>query len=142
VVCVNGIGSHSQAKTQKLFAFAAADAYNMASPISGVNLPGIRQYSITRCGMLSLVRVVCLAVVCLLFVEVARAQVALPAAASVPSVASAGLELPLVVGQYSGDSSSSSGSTRIPRGIIKLGIFVVIGLFSVGAWVIKKMTAG
>lgn len=91
--------------------------------------------------MLSLVRVVCLAVVCLLFVEVARAQVALPAAAGVPSVAGAGIEFPLVVGQYSSNSSSSSGSTRIPRGVIKLAIFVIIGLFSAGAWVVRQMTA-
>ncbi len=92
--------------------------------------------------MLSLVRVACLAVVCLVFVEVARAQVAPSASAAVPSVAGAGVELPLVVGQYSSDSSSSSGSTRVPRGVIKLGIALVIGLFSAGAWVIRKMTAG
>jgi hypothetical protein len=125
-----------------MFAFVAADAYNIPSPISGVSLPGIRQFSIMRCGMLSLVRVACLSILCLVFVEAARAQVVSPTVAAVPSVAGAGIELPLVVGQYSSESSSSSGSTRIPRGIIKLGIFVVIGLFSAGAWVIKKMTAG
>lgn len=92
--------------------------------------------------MLSLVRVACLVLVCLVFAEDARAQVESPTVAAVPSVARAGIELPLVVGQYSSDSSSSSGSTRIPRGAIKLVVFAIIGLFSAGAWVIKKMTAG
>ncbi len=54
------------------------------------------------------------------------------------------LGLPLVVAQYSDNSSSSSGSSRvrIPRGVGKLVVFVVVALFGAAGWVVKKMTAG
>jgi len=61
----------------------------------------------------------------------------------VPAAVGAGptMELPLVIGQTT-SSSSSGGSTRIPRGAIRLAIFGAIALIGAAGWVIKKMTAG
>lgn len=45
-----------------------------------------------------------------------------------------------LLAQYSSDNGySSSSSTRIPRGAIKLGIFLVIGLISLCAWVVRRV---
>ena len=46
--------------------------------------------------------------------------------------------LPVLLGQSS--DSSSGGSTRIPRGLIRLVIFGVIALFGAGAWVVRQMS--
>jgi hypothetical protein len=92
--------------------------------------------------MQSLVRVALLAVAFFAFSELAQAEI-VPSASMVPAVAAGpAIELPLVVGQYSNESSSSSSRVRIPRGVVKLAIFIVIGLFGAAAWVFKKLTAG
>lgn len=45
-----------------------------------------------------------------------------------------------ILAQYSSNNSySSSGSTRIPRGAIKLGIFLVIGFISLCGWALKRV---
>jgi hypothetical protein len=92
--------------------------------------------------MQSLLRVAFLVMAFFAFDEVVQAGIA-PSAPIGPAVAAGpAIELPLVVGQYSNESSSSSSRVRIPRGIVKLGIFVVVALFGAAGWVIKKMTAG
>jgi flagellar biogenesis protein FliO len=67
-----------------------------------------------------------------------------PAGLDVVSLESVSLEAaslesaPLLLAQSS-DSSSSSGSYRIPRGLVRLAIFAVIALFGAGAWVVRKL---
>jgi hypothetical protein len=53
----------------------------------------------------------------------------------------ASAELPILIGQTTSNSSSSGGSTRIPRGVIRLAIFGGIALLGAAGWVIKKLTA-
>jgi hypothetical protein len=94
--------------------------------------------------MPSLIRATVLSVVVLFG---SQAAVASEAAQSRPAPAQVGAgptrELPPLVAQYS-DNSSSSGSSRvrISRGVVKLGVFVVIALFGAAGWVVKRMTMG
>jgi len=89
--------------------------------------------------MLSLIR---LAVVALALIMVSQVAIASDAAASVPS--QAGIDavsldaMPLLLAQTS--DSSSGGSSRVPRGLIRLAIFGVIALFGAGAWVVRQMS--
>lgn len=89
--------------------------------------------------MLWLIR---LAVVALALIVASQAAIASDAAASAPSPAGVQAvsidEMPLLLGQTS-DSSSSGGSYRIPRGLIRLAIFGVIALFGAGAWVVRQL---
>ena len=57
-----------------------------------------------------------------------------PAGMNAVSVAA----LPVLLGQSS--DSSSGGSSRVPRGLIRLVIFGVIALFGAGAWVVRQLT--
>jgi hypothetical protein len=88
--------------------------------------------------MRSFVALVVVALFALILIQPAAAD----DAAAVPQ---AGLRaasvdsLPVLVAQSS-SNSSSSGSTRIPRGLIRLAIFGVIALFGAGAWVVRQVT--
>jgi hypothetical protein len=48
--------------------------------------------------------------------------------------------MPLLFAQSSSDSSSSDGSTHIPRGLIRLAVLGAIGIFSAGTWFVRKVT--
>jgi hypothetical protein len=124
-----------------LVAWGAADAYNNRHTHPRGEIPGIRHPFNVRFPMQSLLRLALLAAVILVGFEVAHADVAASAPGSTAIGSGSGIELPHVLGQYSSDSSSSS-STRVPRGAIRLAIFAVIALLGAGSWVVKKMTAG
>jgi hypothetical protein len=88
--------------------------------------------------MRSILALLVVALFALVLVQSALADDA--AAASPAGLSAAGADaLPVLVAQSS-NNSSSSGSTRIPRGLIRLAIFGVIALFGAGAWVVRQVT--
>jgi hypothetical protein len=82
-----------------------------------------------------------LAVVAIALVVLSQAALASDEPGSVPALAGVSVEsvdsMPILLGQSS--DSSSGGSYRVPRGLIRLVIFGVIALFSAGAWVLRKI---
>ena len=83
--------------------------------------------------------ILALLVVALFALILVQPAVADEAAAPQAGVSMVGVDsLPVLVAQSS--DSSSSGSTRIPRGLIRLAIFGVIALFGAGAWVVRQVT--
>jgi len=92
--------------------------------------------------MKSLVRAAVVSVVVLVgshSLVASQAAVAPP----VPAIVGVGpaIELPLLVGQTSNQSSGST-SNRIPRGLVRLAIFGAIALLGVAGWIFKRMTGG
>ena len=89
--------------------------------------------------MQAFVRTAAVAIVVLLGSQSVPANEAV-SSSRVPGVA-ASTDLPIVIGQTTTNSSSSGGSYRIPRGVIRLAVAAGIGLIGAAGWAIKKMTA-
>jgi uncharacterized membrane protein YecN with MAPEG domain len=89
--------------------------------------------------MLALIRLAVVAIALVMLTQVAFASDGPAATPSPAGIHSVSLDAtPLILAQSS--DSSSSGSYYIPRGLIRLAIFGVIGLFSAGAWVVRKIS--
>jgi len=83
-----------------------------------------------------------LAVVAIALVVLSQAALASDEPGSAPALAGVSVEsvdsMPILLGQSS--DSSSGGSVRIPRGLIRLVIFGVIALFGAGAWIVRQLS--
>jgi hypothetical protein len=89
--------------------------------------------------MYALMRLAVVAIALVVVSQAAFASDAADTALTPTGVSAASVDsMPILLGQSS--DSSSGGSVRIPRGLIRLVVIGVIALFSAGAWVVRQMS--